>query len=160
MNKYINSEVSQHIMKLLQLGANVQVVSGKMVYVKYQVAEDFEVAYVYHINKKNKFFLERIKPYPLPIKEYESAKEVINIIKIDIEQYRNAAKSKCVNDFVEINRGLHNAIRSFEDLYLYYNVDKKCIENIKKDISDIQDNIKKSACQCQRLYFDKEPENL
>lgn len=160
MNKYVNSEVSQHVMKLLQIGASVQVVRGKMIYVKYNVSPDFEVAYVYHVNKKNKYFLERIKPYPVPIKEFDTANDVINIIKIDIEQYTKAIQSKRITDFIEINNGLHQAIKSFEDLFLYYNVDNDCIENIKADVKDIQDRVKIASCKCERLFFEKDPENL
>ena len=83
MDKYLNSEANQHVMKLVLLGAQVQLVSGKMVYVKFVLENDFQLSYVYHINKNNKYFLERIKPYPLPIKEFATTDEVIDIIKLD-----------------------------------------------------------------------------
>jgi len=160
MDKYVNSETSQHIMKLIQLGANVQVVSGKMVYVKFVLAQDVEVAYVYHINKKNKYYLERIKPYPLPLKEFNSSSEVIETIKIDYDQYSNAVKSHNINKFVEVNKNLHHTIKSFEDLFLYYNIPHELIKKIDTSITEIQTLIDNSSTECNRVFFDKEPETL
>lgn len=160
MDKYVNSEVSQHIMYLIQIGANVQVVNGKMVYVKVNLDQNIQVSYVYHINKNNKYFLERIKPYPLPIKEFNTTKEVIDTIKIDIDQYRNAINSRNINQFIQINRDLHQAIKTFEDLFLYYNIKPETIERINKSLNSIRNEINESKTQCNRVFFEKDPENI
>ena len=55
---------------------------------------DFKLSYVYNINKSNRYFLERLKPYPLPLKEYESEEDVIETIRLDLEHFQNAAHSK------------------------------------------------------------------
>ncbi len=160
MQKYINSETNQHIMKLIMIGANVQVVSGKMVYVKFKLKQDIELSYVYHINKNNKYFLERIKPYPLPLKELESTEDVINTIQVDYEQYKNAVNSHNIKGFVSINNKITETIKSFEDLFLYYNIPSELVEKIETDITSLRDAIKKTSTECNRVYFDKEPENL
>ncbi len=160
MDKYINSETSQHIMKLIQLGANVQVVSGKMVYVKFVLEHDLEVSYVYHINKNKKYFLERIKPYPLSLREFDSASDVIETIKIDFNQYTNAVKSHNIQKFVKINKDLHETIKAFEDLFLYYNIPTELISKIETSIGEIRNYITKSSTECNRVYFDKDPENI
>jgi len=160
MNKYINSEANQHVMKLLLLGASVQLVSGKMVYVKFQLENNIEVSYVYHINKKNNYFLERIKPYPLPIKEFCTAEEIIDIIQLDYFQYKNAVKSKNIREFIEINKDLHKSMKSFEDLFLYYNIPLESLNTIKKNISEVKALIAKGPESYERLFFDKDPENL
>jgi hypothetical protein len=160
MNKYIKSEVTQHIMKLLQLGANVQVVDGKMVYVKYLITPTFEVSYVYHVNKHKKYFLERIKPYPLPIKEFDTVNDVIDIIKIDIEQYTNAINCSKTKKVIEINSKLHQSIKCFEDLFLYYNIEDETIDKIEKSLDEINNQIKEASKKSKRVYFKKEPDNL
>lgn len=160
MNKYINSEASQHVMKLLLLGANVQLVSGKMVYVKFSLENGIEVAYVYHINKKNNYFLERISPYPLPIREFSSPEEVIDIIQLDYEQYKNAAKSANIKEFVNLNKEMHTIMKSFEDLFLYYNVSADALNTIKKSVYDAKEAIRKASADHDRVFFDKEPDNL
>ncbi|MGE0003535.1 MAG: hypothetical protein AB7S88_03640, partial [Candidatus Izemoplasmatales bacterium] len=93
MNKYVLSETNQHVMKLVQMGANVTVVSSQMVYVSFDITPEIKVSYVYNINKKNRYYLERIKPYPIAVKEFETADDICNIIKIDVEQFKNAVCS-------------------------------------------------------------------
>jgi len=100
MNKYVQSETNQHVMKLIQMGADVTVVSGQMVYVSFDINDEIKVSYVYNINKKNRYFLERIRPYPISVKEFETAEDICNIIKIDVEQFRNAVKSHNIHDFI------------------------------------------------------------
>jgi len=160
MNKYIDSEAKQHLMKLVQFGAEVQVVSSKMVYVKFNLEQNIEVAYVYNINKRNKYFLERIKPYPIIIKEFDTDREVIDIIKIDYTQFANAVKSHNIHEFVQANKALHQTIKSFEDLFLYYNIPHDVITKIDKNIKEIQDTIKETVSKCNRVFFDKDPENI
>jgi len=160
MNKYVQSETNQHVMKLIQMGANIKVVSSQMVYVSFDITEEIKVSYVYNINKKNKYFLERIKPYPISVKEFETADDICNIIKIDIEQFRNAAKSHNIYDFIKINYELHNNILSFEDLFLYYNIDSKTLKEIKTNIDNIHRAITSAKTSSERVYFGKEPDYL
>ncbi|MCK4551539.1 MAG: hypothetical protein KAU02_01385 [Tenericutes bacterium] len=160
MDKYVNSEANQHVMKLLLAGAKVQVVSGKMVYVKFLLENNFQVSYVYHINKKNKYFLERIKPYPLAIKEFSSADEVIDIIEMDYHQYKNAVQSKKINEFVNINKEFHQVMKSFEDLFLYYNIPTETINSIKDNIDKTKALITKATKSSNRVFFEKDPDNL
>jgi hypothetical protein len=147
-------------MKLIQMGANIKVVSSQMVYVSFDITDEIKVSYVYNINKKNKYFLERIKPYPISVKEFETADDICNIIKIDIEQFRNAAKSHNIYDFIKINYELHNIILSFEDLFLYYNIDSKTLKDIKSNIENIQHAISGAKASSERVYFGKEPDYL
>lgn len=157
--KYVNSEASQHDMKLVQLGAKVEQINGKMCYVKFDV-EGFELAYVYNINKKGKYFLERIKPYPLPMKEFKCESAVIDIIKIDLEQFKNAVNSRNINAFVTISSELNKTIKQFEDLFLYYNVPQIETQIIMEKIEEIQQEIKKTKENSERVYFTKDPDNL
>lgn len=160
MQKYVNSETNQHLMKLIMLGANVQVVKGNTVYVKFQLKNNIEVSYLYNINKHNKYYLERIKPYPLSIKEFETTDDVIKTIELDYEQFQNAVNSHNIKDFVAISKKLRKTIKQFEDLFLYYNLPEDVITTIHEDINNIQDKITEQAKKCKRVYFDKDPENL
>ena len=83
---------------------------------------EFKLSYVYNINRSNRYFLERLKPYPLPLKEYENEDDVIEMIRLDLEHFQNAAKSKNITSFIKINQELNRTAKAFEDLFLYYNV--------------------------------------
>ena len=80
MRKYVNAEVMQHTMKLQQMGAKVNVVNSKLCYVRFDLS-GFIVSYSYNVNSKGKYFLERIKPYPLPLKVFDKEEDVIEICK-------------------------------------------------------------------------------
>ncbi|MCT4634518.1 MAG: hypothetical protein N4A76_17535 [Firmicutes bacterium] len=159
MRKYVNSEAVQHNMKLMQMGADVHQINSKMCYVSFEL-EDVKVAYVYNINSKGKYFLERIKPYPLPIKAFDKEDDIIKIIRIDIEQFNNAKKSKNIDDFIEINSTLNKTIKKFEDLFLYYNVPGFDVRQMKEAIEVIDNSIEEIKSKSERIYFKKEPDNL
>ncbi len=156
---YLNVEASQHEMRLIQMGAKVEQVNSKMCYVKFLI-NGIPIEYVYNLNKKNKYFLERIKPYPLPVKSYDKVSDVVEVIEVDIKQFKNAVKSKNIEGFAKINQELINTIKKFEDLFLYYNVPSIEVELIMGKIREIQDEIIKTKENAERVFFDKEPENL
>lgn len=159
MNKYIDSQASQHEMKLIQMGAKVEQINSKMCYVKFCI-ENFEVAYVYSISKKNKYFLERIKPYPLPIKDFDNEEDVVEVIQIDIRQFCNAVKSRNIEGFIKVNTALNKTIKEFEDLFLYYNVPQIETEIIMKKIDEIHEEIIKTRNGSERVFFEKDPDSL
>ncbi len=159
MKKFIDSQASQHEMKLIQMGAKVEQINSKMCYIEFNI-DDIEVSYVYNINKNNKYFLERIKPYPLPIKDFEKEEDVVKLIYIDIEQFKNASKSKNIDEFIHINTELNKTIKQFEDLFLYYNVPHIETEIITEKINEIHDEIIKTKENSERVFFDKDPDNL
>lgn len=158
-NKYINAEIMQQSMKLKQMGADVTVINSKLCYISFDVS-GFKVSYVYNVNKKNRYFLERIKPYPLPLREFESEDDVIDIINIDLEQFRNAIKSHNIDQFIALARKLDLVFHKFEDLFLYYNLPEEETKRLfneiltfEKDMDTIKENV-------ERICYDKEPEFL
>jgi len=159
MRKLMNAEVMEHNMRLRQMGADVQVINSKMCFVVFQVGE-IEVAYCYNVNKKGRYFLERTKPYPLALREFEKEQDVINIIEIDLEQFRNASKSHNIEGFISINRNMHQTLRKFEDLFLYYNVPSEEVDIIKARLEEINQEISKTKASAKRVYFKKNPDNL
>lgn len=159
MRKYINAEAMQHSMKLIQMGAKVNQVNSKMCYVVFEVGK-LELEYVYNINGKGQYFLERIKPYPLPMKVYEREEDLIDIIEIDVEQFKNAVHSHNIDEFICINSKLNETIKKFEDLFLYYNVAEIEAKNIVSKINEIQSIIKDTKDASERVYFRKDPDNI
>ncbi len=159
MRNLIEAEVTLQTMKLEQMGGKVRVISSKMCYVKFDLS-GFQVEYAYNVNKHGNYFLERIAPYPLPLREFDREDAVIEIIEIDLEQFKNAIKSHNIDSFININRKLTQTIKRFEDLFLYYNVPSEENEIIFKRIAEIDEEIEKTKKNSQRIYFRKDPENL
>lgn len=159
MKRYIGAEASEHEMKLVQMGAKVEQINSKMCYVRFKL-DSMNVDYAYNINKKGRYFLERISPYPLPIREYENESDIVKVIDVDIRQFKNAINSKNYETFTSINKELHMTIKAFEDLFLYYNVPTMKAEVIMEKIKEIQNEIHETQKQSERVFFDKDPDYL
>lgn len=159
MSRLLDAELTIQTMKLRQMGAKIKTINSKMCYVKFDLS-GFEVAYVYNINKAGNYFLERVKPYPLAIKEFYDEEEVIEIIEIDLDQFKNAIKSHNIQSFIDINRRLHQSIKRFEDLFLYYNVPQEECDKLIALLDEIDRELLDSKETSNRIYFKKEPDNL
>ncbi len=156
---YLEMEAEQHEMKLRQMGGEVLQLSAKCCYVRFHIGE-FKLSYVYNINRSNRYFLERLKPYPLPLKEYENEDDVIEMIRLDLEHFQNAAKSKNITSFIKINQELNRTAKAFEDLFLYYNVETFHTDTILQKLDEIKDEIRKTVDDSERLFDDGEPCSL
>ncbi|MBS4534871.1 hypothetical protein GOQ29_04485 [Clostridium sp. D2Q-14] len=159
MRRFMMAEATKHDTVFSQLGADVHVINSLLCYITFDI-EGTEISYVYNINKKDKYFLQRIEPYPEPAGTFNSEDELIDTIKIDIEQFKNAKNSNVFNDFVKINKCLSETIRNFEDLYLYYNVPHETIDNIKDKLDSIQQIIKNTKTSCKKIYEKKDPDTI
>lgn len=145
--------------QLREIGAEVTSVEGVMFFVKFNL-DDFKIVYLYRINTYNNYYLERIKPYPSPGGTFKTEEEVVDMIQIDIEQFKNARKSKNFDLFIDIIESLCNSVRKFEDLFLYYNVTREELEKTKEEIDKIADVIDYAAKHDKRVYYKKDPDTL
>lgn len=156
MRRIINAEVSQHTIKLQQLGAKVDVINSTLCYVNFDIG-GFVLQYVYNINKKGNYFLERIKPYPLPLLETKNEKDIVKIIRDDIKKFRNALKSHNIESFIEIGRLINRSLEHFENLFLNYNVPKEKIDKmlLKIQVMDLQIELLQESSS--KISFDEKP---
>lgn len=159
MQKYVMAEALEHEMKLVQMGGKVTQINGKLCYVQFYI-EGIEIEYVYNINAKGEFFLERIKPYPLPVKPFSDESQVIEIIDIDLEQFRQASRSHHIATFIKLGQLFHGTAKRFEDLFLYYNVPESTLEELTKELQHANEVIDDCKATATRLYFRKDPDNL
>ncbi|MBB6217114.1 hypothetical protein HNQ80_003220 [Anaerosolibacter carboniphilus] len=157
--QFIDLEKDIHELKLRQMGAVVEDIRGIMHYVRFDI-DGTAVKYVYHINKKGTYFLQRRSPYPLNVGTFESKEDVINIIQHDLAQMKNAKNSKKFDKFIEINKSLSSIMRNFEDLYLYYNVSRVQTEKIEETLQHLKDLIFETRDKSERVYFEKDPDTL
>lgn len=158
MRNLINAEIMQQTMRLHQMGAKVQVINSKLCYVSFDIG-GFNIQYVYNVNAKGNYFLERIKPYPLPLKEFESEQDVIDVIEIDIEQFRNALRSHNIEEFIEFSRMLNRTLREFEELFLNYNIPKDGLDSLINKSNEMYQDIDDLKGKSKKLIFKKDSIN-
>ncbi|QCX34252.1 hypothetical protein FDN13_11380 [Caloramator sp. E03] len=157
--KDIDVKETMHEMMLRQMGAEVTCFLGKQCFVKFN-KDGYEITYTYNINLKNKYFLQRIKPYPMSAGVFENLKDVVEMIKIDVEQFENVIKSGKFDKFLDINIKILEAARNLEDLFLYYKVDENVFDDLLKQIDIVKKKISDNAIPDKRVYFKKDPESL
>ena len=145
--------------ELKNMGARVIDIQGIMFLVKF-VINDNKITYAYHLNEDNTFYLERIKPYFLSVGNYQYEEDIIDVIRVDIEQFNNAMKSSNYSQFIEIDNHLSTLVRLFEDLYLYYNIGKDDLNRLDHSVDCILEDIKAIMKRSERAYTKKDPEVL
>ncbi len=129
----IKSEISQHTLKLQQLGAKVNVINSTLCYVTFDIY-GFVLEYVYNVNHKGNYFIQRIKPYPLSLEEFDSEKDVVRLIKNDVDKFKNALKCHHIDSFIKIARDINHTFTMFEDTFLNYNIPGEKVDKIHKKI--------------------------
>jgi flagellin-specific chaperone FliS len=145
--------------ELKKLGAKFIDIQGVMFYVKFRI-NNYKISYLYHLNSDNTYFLERIKPYTMAVGNYSTEEEIVDLIKVDIEQFSNAMKSKHFKNFLDIDMNISKLVRIFEDLYLYYNLDDDDIDKINGELDQLLEIFLQIKFKSERVYLKKEPDVL
>ncbi len=158
-NKILAAEMMGQSIKLQQMGGTITAINSKLCYVTFDLS-GFKVSYVYNVNKKDRYFLERINPYPLPLDELDSEDDVIEVIRIDLQQFENAVQSDNINKFVSIAQNLSKTFHKFEDLFLYYNLSEQNTKGFYDKVRELEAEIEKIKEESPRIYFDKDPDDL
>ncbi len=156
-SRLIRHEICKEELK--KMGARVIDIQGIMFYVKFKIGET-KVSFIYHLMPDNTYYLERIKPYAMPIGAYTNEEDIVDIIKIDIEQFRQAKCSSNFNKFIEVDKSISKLVRKFEDLYLYYNISKEDLADINAEVNVIVDKIVNIKDHSERVYFKKDPKSF
>ncbi|MBM7562269.1 hypothetical protein [Fusibacter tunisiensis] len=142
-----------------KMGARVIDIQGIMFLVKFDLGGN-RITYAYHLNEDNTFFVERIKPYLLSIGDFQYEEDIVDIIRVDVEQFRNAMNSSNFKQFIEIDNHLTKLVRLFEDLYLYYNISKEDLKVLDGSVDCVLESIKDIMRHSDRVYTKKDPEVL
>lgn len=142
------------------LGARVLDIQGIMFYIKFTLKNNIKLSYIYHLNPDNTYFLERIKPYSMAIGDFNNEEDVVDTIKVDLEQFENAINSKNFNTFIDIDHKISKLVRIFEDLYLYYNIKPEDLVSLEGEVYKLLEKIIEIKSNSERVYFKKDPEVL
>ncbi|MGL4737556.1 MAG: hypothetical protein ACRCW2_08920 [Cellulosilyticaceae bacterium] len=131
--------------RLRYLGdAEIQKVKGAMYFVTFKFEDNIEVSYVYNINAKDKYFLQRIKPYPLPEGVFSNQEQVVEFIKRDFKKFKNAKNSSNFPQFLELTNMMNLVSHDMERFFLNYNVDKAYINQLVEDLKKMKATIEES----------------
>ncbi len=147
------------IKDLEKLGAKIVDFKGIMTLATFKL-DRVTIAYMYWHKKNGDYFVERILPYYMPVGDFKQEETIVESMEKDLNQFKNAANSKNFTKFVEIDSKIMKLVRIFEDLYLYYNIDKENVEKLDKAIKNVYEIIFEIQKNSERVIFDKEPDIL
>lgn len=129
-------------MVLKQMGAKVESIHGILGYVKIEIG-GVEVSYVYNVNNKNLFYLQRVLPYPLGAGTFSTQNEVVDYIRKDIKLFQAASESPTYHMYVDVNYRTHRLSHDLEELFLNYDIPVDEMELLDKEISEIKATIER-----------------
>ena len=119
------------LISLKQLGATkIKQTNSKLYQISFKLSDTLEVTYIYNINTKNQYFLQRVRPYPLPKGLFNEHDEIIDFIRRDISKFKNAAHSSNFNAFIDVTHTISRIFDDMETLFLNYNVPKENIHQL------------------------------
>lgn len=149
----VNSAQGDAIETLLrQMGAyDIVKVRGLLYFMKFKLNDKFEISYSYNINAKKQYFLQRIKPYPIPQGVFSDEYEVVSFITKDLKKFNNAMNSSNFSLFLDVTKKVNSVTSKMEDLFLNYNVDKNEFLRLNKELDDIVNEINFSKDKSKRL---------
>ncbi|HEX3020831.1 MAG TPA: hypothetical protein VHP81_00370 [Lachnospiraceae bacterium] len=134
----LSAEQDNIDMLLTQMGANVKSIHGLVCFVRFNINET-EIFYVYNINAKDQYYLQKVLPYPVGAGVFTKPSEIVSYIKKDLSYYKTASKSTIFKDFVGTNLELHKTIHKMEETFLNYNVPHEKMEEVMVMINQIND---------------------
>ena len=142
---------------LRQLGASEirEIRNGILYIIRIEFAEDLHIVYVLDVTKKDKYFLQRVSPYPMSHGRFSSANEVVQFIERDIKKFENATHSNNFNQFLEIADGVTRLSHAMELLFLERNVSKEDMDKISNHISETVEKLKVIRDHSPKIQNDK-----
>ena len=125
--------------RLRYIGATeIRKINGILYFIEFDIEEDLKVVYTYNINSKDKYFLQRVKPYPIPEGVFEKEHEIVKFIEQDIKKFKNAKNSNNFKLFLSLTKKVNTIYGDMEKLFLNYNVDKVDLVKLRTDFDDVK----------------------
>ncbi|MCR1897677.1 hypothetical protein NSA47_01555 [Irregularibacter muris] len=147
---------------LRELGCTVDEIDNNIVYVKYYIHPEsnpdtqFKLKYTYHRDNHGGFFIDRIRPYSLPLGRFETEEEIVKFILKDIELFSNAVNSNNFPEFVELGNRIETFKHSFESFFLHKNVETGDLRNISNEILSIIERIEALSKKRKDIIIEEE----
>jgi len=138
--------------RLRYIGATeIKKIHGILYFIEFEIDDNLKVSYTYNINSKNKYYLQRIKPYPIPEGVFDKEYEIVSFIEKDIQKFINAKKSNNFDLFLKITDELNTICFDIEELFLNYNIDKMDLDKLKYELDNILSLFKNSRKRSPKI---------
>ena len=134
---YVSAQQDNVAMLLKQLGADVKQINGLVCFVRFLVGGE-ELLYVYNLNAKDQYYLQRAMPYPMSAGVFPTTDAIAEYIENDLHAFQNAMNSGHFAEFVDLGRRVAAFSKGFEDAFLRYNISGDCFAEAQKNVAKLE----------------------
>ena len=139
---------------LKQLGAtDIKVFDSRMHIANFDLGNGFVVSYVFNITRKDKFFLQRMRPYAMVKGKYAAQNEIFEFIRDDIARIKKLVELESIDKYVEIAEKMGNAYERLEHIFLHHNVDEDIVDNLNREIDEFADELEEIHSKSEIIKF-------
>jgi hypothetical protein len=125
-------------LSLRQLGATrIRVFDSRMHIVSFDLGDGFIVTYVFNITRKDKYFLQRTRPYSMVKGKYANQQEIVEFIKDDIARFKESKRLNDAGKYIEVEEKLSGIYERMEHIFLHHNVDEKIFDRLKSELDTL-----------------------
>ena len=143
-------------LNLRQLGAtDIKVFPSKMHIANFDLGDGLIVSYVFNINRKDKYFLQRMRPYAMVKGKYADQKEIIEFIKDDIARFKKSSKLNDVKMYINLNEKINGIYERMEHIFLHHNVDSELIGRLTNEVEKMAVEIEDIHKQSEIIDMNK-----
>ena len=129
---------------LKQLGAtDIKVFDSRMHIANFDLGNGLVVSYVFNITRKDKFFLQRMRPYAMVKGKYADQREIIEFIKDDITRFKMSSQLNNIDKYIELAEKTGSAYERMEHIFLHHKVDDRLWIDLIQSLMTLQTNWKK-----------------
>lgn len=108
--------------------------NGILYIAKFELSDDLCVTYVFNVTKRDKYFLQRVAPYPISHGDFDGAQEVVDFIRKDIQKFRNAHNSHNFPKFLDTTDAMVRLSHAVELLFLERNVSEEGLDGLSQSL--------------------------
>jgi len=100
------------------------------------------VTYVFDVTKHDKYYIQRIAPYPISHGDFANADEVIEFVRRDITKFRNAMQSHNFPKFLETAHAMVRFTHAVELMFLERNIPEEDMDAVRRSIENSLDQVR------------------
>ena len=122
---------------LRQMGAtSIKEVRNGILYIaKFELSSELRVTYVFDVTKRNRYFLQRVEPYPISHGDFDGPQQVVDSIRKDIQKFRNAMNSHNFPKFLDTANEMVLLMHAVELLFLERNVSAEDLDGLRERLT-------------------------
>ena len=114
-------------------------------------AHDLTVTYVFDVTKHDKYYIQRIAPYPISHGDFASAEEVIEFVRRDITKFRNAMQSHNFPKFLDTANSMVMFTHAIELLFLERNIPESDMDTLRQSIENSLDKVREIYARTPKI---------